>query len=121
MAKEIKFKCIGRYNGHSIKANNSVDLGFVFPYDEMVNYIKLLQLLNENITIYVRLGSNSPVKLGMFMLRGLNIDHDGEGMGKFNSQFDYIEANNLNGLAKETLTILFKANVEDAEEDDDED
>ena len=108
----IKIKAIGKYNGHDVKANKSVNISFKLGYDQLVNTIKLTQLLNENITIITRIGKESPIKLGMFMLRDIKIDHDGESMIKLNSQMDYVEADNLNKLLEETLQIMFVAEIE---------
>lgn len=121
MGKEVSVKVVGKYHGHNIKPNKSVDLTFVVAYDELTNYIKLVQMLNENVTIFSKLNSEKPKRLGMFMIKAINIDHDGQGTLKFNSQFDYVEADNLNRLIGEQLQIMFKATIECEEEEDDED
>lgn len=122
MEKVIKIKAIGDYAGHSIKTNKAVDLTIKFPYDEMVNYIKLIQLLNENVDVAVKIGDNKPAKIGSFMIKSIGIDHDGQGTIKFNSQLDYIEANTINTLVGERFTVLFKAEVDvESEEENEED
>jgi len=116
--KKVVIKTIGKYAGHSIKANKSIDLTLKMGYDELPNYIKLIQLLNENINIVVKVGDEKPKELGMYMIKSIGIDHDGEGTIKFNSSLDYVEPDNLNGLAGEILKIAFKANVEVESEDE---
>jgi hypothetical protein len=68
--------------------------------------------LNENIELAVRLGDAKPFKIGTYMLKEIKVDHDGQGMIKFNSQIDFVEANELNDLVGEKFTVLFKANVQ---------
>ena len=118
MAREVKVKAVGKYNGHNIKANKSVDIAFKMDYSELVNSVKLLQMLNENITVAVKVGDTKPKILGMYMVKEVKFDHDGESLVKFNSTLDYIEADNLNGLAGEILNILFKAKIEEEDGDD---
>jgi hypothetical protein len=122
VSKTVKIKAIGRYNGHSIKPSKSVDLGLKFTYEELPNYIKLIQMLNENVTIAAQIDGSSPQKVGMFTVKEIKVDHDGEGSIKFNSMVDYVEADVINELiGVEQSTILFKANIQDAEgESDDE-
>lgn len=113
----VKVKAIAKYNGHSIKNNKSVDLSLVFGYDEMSNYIQLIQMLNENIDIKVKIGDSKPIGIGMFMIRDIKIDHDGQGVIKFNSLLDHVEPDEINTLVGETFTVLFKATIEGESED----
>lgn len=118
--KVVKIKSLCKYNGHNIKANSSVDLNLKFSYDELTNYIKLLSLLNENIEIAVKIEEDEVQILGVFMLKELKVDHDGESVIKFNSMIDHIEADILNTLVGKMFKIMFKANIEiedDGEED----
>lgn len=110
--QKVKIKSLCKYNGHSVKANKSVDISFKFMYSELTNYIKLIQLLNENIEISIKIEDEKAQKLGTFMIRGIGIDHDGEGNIKFNSQLDFIEPNVINEIAGKTLQILFVANID---------
>lgn len=115
----VKIKCVGKYKTHSIRANKNVDVVFDCNYDELVNYIQLSQLLNENVDIAIKIEKNKPFKLGMFMVKEIKINSDGSGILRFNSQLDYVEANNLNILSGELLQILFKADIEIEDESDD--
>jgi hypothetical protein len=117
----VKVKGLCKYNGHSIKNNRAVDLSLVFAYDELPNYIKLVQLLNEHIDVSVKIGDQEVEKIGNFMIRAINIDHDGQGVIKLNSQMDHVEADLINNLVSETFKILFVADVEDIEDDEEED
>ena len=116
MAKEIKIKAIGKYNGHNIKVNKAIDLGLKFSYDELESYIKLIQLLNENISITTKNLDEKPIKLGTFMLKEIKVDHDGEGIIKFTSQLDYVDADGINQLVgTEQFKVMFEAMIEGEE------
>ncbi|MCX7924157.1 MAG: hypothetical protein N3B21_19435 [Clostridia bacterium] len=121
MAKEIKVRSLAKYNGHSLKNNKAVDLGLKFAYEELPNYIKLIQFLNENTTITIKRGNNPPQKLGIFMVKEIKIDHDGEGVVKFNSQLDHVEADEITTIVgDEIFKVMFEAKAEEVEEDGDE-
>lgn len=117
MAKELKTKSLAKYNGHSFKQNKAVDLGLKFSYEELPNYIKLIQFLNENITIKVKRPDKEGQILGTFMVKEIKIDHDGEGQVKFNSMLDFVEADEINTLVGDELfKVAFKATTEAGEE-----
>jgi hypothetical protein len=117
MAKATKVKSLAKYNGHSIKNNKSVDLGMVFAYEELPNYIKLIQFLNENISINVKVEDQESLALGTFMIKEIKVDHDGQGIIKFNSLMDHVEAQNINEIVGATFKVVFKAEIEEAGED----
>lgn len=119
MPKELKTRSLAKYNGHSIKTNKAVDLGLKFSYEELPNYIKLIQFLNENVTITIKRGDQKPQKLGTFMVKEIKIDHDGEGIIKFNSMLDYVEADELNTMVGEDIfKVMFEATTEATDEED---
>lgn len=125
----VKMKTEAKYNGHDVKPNKAVNVNFKAPYAELKNYIQSIQLLNENVTIAAKIGSDKkPIKLGTFMINNINIDRDGEGKFKFNSMIESAELANLNEIAErndEPLVLLLKADIdidddEDQEDDDEE-
>jgi len=117
MSKIIKTMAVGQYGGHSIKNNKSVDITLKFAYSELPNYIKLIQLLNENIDISVKKQDEKSQMLGQFMLKEIRVDHDGEGIVKFNSMIDFVEADNINSLVGNDLfKVRFTAEIEDVGE-----
>lgn len=120
MAKKVNIKSVCSYNGHNIKANKAIDIGFKFAYSELARCIQLIQLLNENVKIAIKIAGNQPIKLGMFMIKDFRIDNDGECTVKFTSSLDFVEASNLNNLAGEVLQISFVSNVEVKAEEEDE-
>lgn len=112
----IKIKQLVSYNGHSIKANGSVDFNLKSAYSELVNTIKLTQLLNNDITIKAKV-NNKVINLGIFKIKSITIDGDGESKLKFNGLSDYIEMDNLNNLPLNSddvkeFNVLFQSDVE---------
>jgi len=120
VAKEIKARTLARYNGHSIKTNKAVDLSLKFEYGELPNYIKLIQFLNENTKVTVKKGDEKPQCLGIYMVKEIKIDHDGEGIVKFNSMLDHVNADEITTIVgDEIFKVQFEATSEEAEEDED--
>lgn len=121
MVNNFSLKTISQYGGHSIKNNGNVDVTFRCDYSELVNYIRLVQALNNDINISVRVPDSKPFKLGIFRIKSLTVDHDGEGIIKFNGQTDFVEVDNLTKLVGcERFVVKYNAEieVEDEEEDD---
>lgn len=117
MPKIVKIKGIAKYNGHNIKANSSVDLNLLFNYDELPNYIQLIQLLNENVDISVKVEAEDPRRLGSFMINSINIDHDGQGKVRFNSLLDHVEAGSINDIVGKVFKVNMKAMIETEDEE----
>jgi hypothetical protein len=124
MGQTVKIKFEGKYTTHSVKANKSIDITFKMPYTELTNYIGTIQMLNENVTVAGKIGSDKkPLKFGVFMVHNISVDRDGQGTLKFNSQLDFIDSANINELAErndEPLVIFLKADIEDVTEDEEE-
>lgn len=115
---EIKVRTEGSYLNHNVKANKSIDVVLKAPYSELTNYIQTIQMLNENVEVGAKIGSDKPIKLGTFMISSISVDRDGEGKIKLNSQLDYVDSNSINELANrndEPLKIMFKAQIEEEE------
>lgn len=114
---QVKVKQLVEYNGHGLRANGSVDLNLKVKYSGLVNTIQLMQLLNNDITIKARV-SNKVTRLGIFRIKNILIDGDGESKLKFVGLSDYIEMDELNNLplsnedAKE-FYVMYEADVEE--------
>lgn len=122
MEKEVKIKLVGKYNGHSVKPTRVVDLALKLPYDELATYIQSVQMLNENVTLIVRLPDSKPVEVGTFMIGELKIASDGEGNLRLKSNMDSVNANVLNDMAiDDPFNVLLRAKIEIEEEDPEED
>lgn len=116
--KEIKIKEMVQYAGHSIKGNGSIDINFNARYSELVNSIQLLQMLNNDIQIAVKIGSDKPFKIGSFRLKNVVIDDDGESKLKFNSIIDSVELEAINNMVvTDEFTICMKALIEEEEDE----
>ena len=106
MAIAIKVKEVVKYDGHNVSANGSVNFNLKAGYSELVNSIKATQMLNNDVT------------LGIFRIKQIAIDGDGESKLKFNGLNDYIEMDNLNLLPlnseeNKEFTIMMEAEIEE--------
>lgn len=122
MVERVKVKTIATYGGHNVKQNKSVDITFKCEYGELSQYIKLIQFLNENVDITIKQSDEPAEKLGTFMVREIRIDHDGEGVLKFNSMIDHAECQLFHKLAgNEPFKIMFEAEIDNEVEGEEED
>ena len=121
----VKIRQVVNYSGHNVKTNGSIDLTFKAKYDELTNSMQVLQMLNNDVNITTKIpGVKKPIPLGMFRVKSVNFDGDGESTLKFNSIVDNVEMNNINSIVcKEEFQILLSADIEleeDEEESDEE-
>ena len=115
---KVSVMAVANYKGHSLSDNGSVNLSFKFKYDQLVNVIQTIQMLSNDINVSARIAGDAPLKLGMFRLKSISIDDDGESVIKLNGLNDYVEVDNLNNLVtKDLFKVKFVAEIE--EEDDD--
>ena len=122
MEKHVEVKVICKYNGHSVKANQSVDLGIKAGYDQLAQAIQLLQMLNNDVTIKAKVPDAKPFNLGTFRVQAVNVSHDGESAIKFNSMADFTEVDNFSKLIGSELVILRVSSdivIEDSEDEED--
>ena len=125
--EKIKIKDVVKYGGHNQSANGSVNLTLIAAYGELVHTIEASQLLNNDIFVKFKLPGMKAERLGMFRIKQLIIDGDGESKIKLNGLSDYIEMDKINLLPLRTdetpeFNVLFEADVEleGGDEDDDE-
>ena len=116
----IKVKEVVKYAGHSLSANGSVNFTLKASYSELTNTIQLMQMLNNDVIIKAKLPGGKPMKLGMFRIKQIVIDGDGESTLKFNGLNDYIEMDNLNVLPlnndeNKEFVIVAEAEIENEE------
>lgn len=119
--KNIKVKQVVVYGGHSLKASGAVDFTLKSAYSELVNTIQMMQMLNNDVNIKAKLPGKKPMKLGMFRIKQIQIDGDGESILKFNGLNDHIEMDNLNLLPLNTeddkeFVVLMETEIEEEEE-----
>ena len=113
MVKNFSLKTVAQYGGHSIRSNGNVDLTLRCDYSELVKYIQLVQALNNDVDIIIKIPDQKPFQLGLFRIKSIMVDHDGEGILKFNGLTDFIETDNLIRLVGcERFNIKFNAEIE---------
>ena len=122
---EIKVKEVVRYGGHSLSANGSVNFTLKAQYSELSNSIKLMQMLNNDVNIKAKVPGGKAMKLGIFRVKQIVVDGDGESVLKFNGLNDYIEMDNLNMLPlndsdTKEFVVLMEAEIEEEDEDGEE-
>lgn len=122
----VKIKEVVTYHGHSLSANGSVNFTLKAAYSELPNSIQMMQMLNNDVNIKAKLPGSAPMKLGMFRIKQIVVDGDGESVLKFNGLNDYIEMDNLNLLPlnkddNKEFQILAEAEIEMEDESDGED
>lgn len=125
MTTNISVKEVVKYDGHNVSANGSVNFNLKADYSELVNTIKVMQMLNNDITVKAKLPDRKPFKLGVFRLKQIVIDGDGESKIKFNGLNDYIEMDNLNQLPLNSddtkqFIVMFTADIENEDEAEEE-
>lgn len=121
---DIKVKEVVTYGGHSLKANGAVDFTLKAGYSELSNSIKLMQMLNNDVNIKAKIPGEKPMKLGMFRVKQIVVDDDGESVLKFNGLNDHIEMDNLNMLPlndsdTREFVVLMEAEIEEEEDEED--
>lgn len=121
--KHIEVKQVVKYGGHSLSANGSVNFTLKAEYSELVKTIQLMQMLNNDIVIKAKVPNSKPMKLGMFRVKQIVIDGDGESVIKLNGLNDYIEMDNLNLLPMNSdenkmFVVKMEAEIEEEENDD---
>lgn len=121
MAKKVVISEFVSYSGHNVSANGVVNLTLLAKYGELTNTIQAMQLLNEDIKIKARLGANKPMMLGVFRIKNIMVDGDGESKIKLVSSRDSVELDNINALPfsnedNSEFAIRMEATVEEADE-----
>ena len=116
---ELVVKEVVNYKGHSVRANGSVDVSFSAMYDEAVNSIKCLQMLNNDVKIVAKLPDEKPVDLGTFRIKNVTFDDDGESTLKFNSIDINVELDNLSKIiTSDKFKIKMTAEIEEESGDE---
>ena len=117
----LKVKEVVKYGGHSLSANGAVNFTLKAGYSELVNSIGVMQMLNNDVSIKAKVPGSKPIKLGVFRVKQIVVDGDGESTLKFNGLNDYIEMDNLNMLPmndSETKEFVVLMETETEEEDE---
>ena len=114
---KAKVKGMYAYRGHNVAANGSVNLTLSGKYSQLTSSVQLLQMLNNDVIIQIKMGAEEPFKIGSFRIKNVAFDGDGESILKFNSLNDFVDIDKMNDLiTKDEFAVMFTANIE--EEDD---
>ncbi len=117
----IKVKGMYAYKGHNVSANGSVNLTLCGKYSQLPNSVKMLQMLNNDVIIQIKMGVDKPFKIGSFRIKNIAFDDDGESILKFNSLTDFVDVDKLNNLiTKDEFQVMFAADVEEEEDEEEE-
>ena len=121
----ISVKEVVTYGGHNLSANGSVNLTLKASYSELAKTISAMQMLNNDIKIKAKVPGYKAMKLGMFRIKDIKIDGDGESVLRFNTLNDFVEMSNLNLLPlndsdTKEFAVLLEAEVEEEGEEEDE-
>ena len=115
--QKVEVKEVVNYKGHSVRANGSVDLSFAAMYDQIIKSMQCLQMLNNDVIIIAKIPDEKPIKLGMFRIKNISFDDDGESTIKFNSVDLNVELDNLSRIiTSEKFQIKMAAEIEDDED-----
>lgn len=114
--QEIKLNMNCYYSSHDIKMSGIVNFKVVADYNELVNVVPLIQLLNNDIKIGAKLpDEEKPFTIGSFRLNSLKINSDGTSNIHFNSIVDNVKLNKLNNLVVTEkgalITLLIRGNI----------
>ena len=117
--RKIEVKAVASYKGHTIKENGNITLSLKLRYDELVNTIQMMQLLNNDVNLMVKLPEAKAMKIGSFRINGFSIDGDGESSVKLVSMIDFVEMDNINNMVtKDVFNIRMLSDVEEEDEDE---
>lgn len=117
----IVARVVGKFDGINVTAKGTVDLKFKLPYDELPNYIVILQMLNNNITVETQILPAEPLCLGDYIVKSLNIAGDGEAKLSLMTTTDTAEMDHVNTLSSDigsnvVITMMADVEIEEDEE-----
>lgn len=125
--RKITVQMNGTYGGHSVTSAGAIKLKLKFPYDELPNQVKALQLLNTNIDVTAKAVGEDEVSLGSFTYNGMKVSSDGTTALDINSILDNVEGDKINELSYYEngtvirFTLTAYVDVEEYDEEDDHD
>lgn len=116
---KVKIKEMVSYSGHSLTGNGVVNLTLKAMYSELVNTIQVMQLLNNDITLKARLSSEVK-NVGIFRVKHIEVDGDGESKIKLTGMAEYVNLSVLNefplkGDEVQEFAVMFISELEDEE------
>lgn len=105
--ENTKIKAKVSYNGHNANSAGIINLNLIFSYEELTNAIQLIPLLTNNIQIFTKDGKETN-KLGIFTIKNISINNNGEAKVKFSSLLDSVNLDYINNIIdKDIIKALF--------------
>lgn len=117
MSQVIKLQMKCYYEGHDIKKSGIVNLKVGANYQELVNIVPMIQLLNNNIRIGALVpGKEKALTIGSFMINSLKINSDGTSNITLNAIVDNVNLSNINEMVPDEkdsiITLLIRGEIE---------
>lgn len=117
---DLKIQQVVSYFGHNMLNSGSVNLNLKASYSNLRETVLLTQMLNNDVEILARIPGQKAKRLGIFLIKKIQIDDDGESKITFNGLSEYIEMNNLNLLPLRDsdvteFKVLYKTQIEHEE------
>lgn len=117
MRTQIKILMVANYKAHSTNRAGAVKLSFTAQYDQIIKTVNLLQLLKENVDVYVRHPKveekTDTVKVGTFLIDGISIDKNGISTIKLMSVMDSVDTDAMRDIVTlDNLKVKFDGMVE---------
>ncbi len=112
--EKITAKAIGTFDGMSVKKDKSIDLIFIFPFDQRGEALKTTLFVSQDIRVLARVGKEKPVELGYFKFKNFNFNSHGESKLKLQAFLEYVNMDNVNSIANNDtlLNLRFEAEIE---------
>ena len=115
--KKVRIEQVVEYVRHTLRANGNLDITFKAQYSELTNSVQLIQMLNNDVFIKAKLPNKKAMALGMFRIKDIKVNDDGESQIKFNSLNTYVEMDNINLLildddSVKQFRVLYEAEIE---------
>lgn len=109
-------KIVALYASHSVNKAGTVKITLKAGYDQLSQSVMLLRMIQENITVKVKLLDRKPFLLGTFKLDNLSFDKNGISTIKLSSFTEAIDSDKLADLVTMNLMqIKFEAEIEASE------
>lgn len=104
--KELTITAVCQFKNMGIKKDKSIDVSFIFPYDERANIIKAVLMVAQDVRVLAKLPHQKPLDLGYYKIYNLSMDRDGQTTLKLNTLLEYAKVDNVNEIVANEDTLL---------------
>lgn len=118
--EKVKAIAIGTFDGMTVRKNKSIDLTFIFPFDQRAEALKTTLFVSQDIRVLAKVGKEKPIELGYFRFNNFNFNSHGESKVKLSAFLEYVNMENVNSIADNEvlLTIMFVSEIEVEDEEE---